>query len=159
MVLRSHTTGHHNLLEIPYYLHFISLKLKSAVLVSRRLHFGWFNNRSRDLDEIYRSRASIRFDHISRFWYQTLTKSTKLKSWESGESNFEDENFWGFVYLKIQRLSPVPPTNWWGSRAVNGTLFSNNVLLHTKTVFLCAKLCAHKKNVAPAKTCVHTKKM
>ena len=79
-------------------------KLKMVEFRSRRVHFRWFDNRSRDLNEIHRSKVVIRIDHNSRSWCRNHSKNTKLESWESGESNFEDASLWGFVYLKIWRF-------------------------------------------------------
>lgn len=50
---------------------------------SKRVRFRWFDNRSRDLHEIYRFKMVIRFDHISRVWNRKLIKSTNLENWES----------------------------------------------------------------------------
>ena len=75
-------------------------KLKVSIYWSRRAQFRWFDNRSRELDEIYR----IWFDHISRYWSRNGTKNTKPESWESGETNFEDANPWGFVHLESWRF-------------------------------------------------------
>ena len=79
-------------------------KQKFIIFRCRRVHFRRFDNRSTDLDEIYRSKVLIRFHHISSSKGRKLTKSTKSESWESGEPDFEDARSWGFVYREIWRF-------------------------------------------------------
>ena len=78
-------------------------KLKIAISRSRRLHFKRFDNQSIDLDEIYRSKVSIRFGHSSSSWSRNCTKNTNSECWESGDLDFEHESFWVLDYLEMQR--------------------------------------------------------
>ena len=76
---------------------------KSKLYISRALevHFRWFDNRSRDLDETYWSTWLIRFDHICRFWYRKSTKS--FKSDPSKWRNYAYST--GFIiFLEVRQL-------------------------------------------------------
>ena len=55
--------GHYNLLEIHQNSTRIHGKLKFVIFRSTRVQIGRFDNRSRDLDEIYPIKTIVRFRH------------------------------------------------------------------------------------------------
>ena len=59
----------------------VHLKLKIYIIRSTRLQIGRFDNRSRHLDEIYRSKMMIRFGHISRFCDRKFTNKKLSQLW------------------------------------------------------------------------------
>ena len=99
-------------------------------LQSKWIHFWWFDNRSTDLDEIYRFKMMIRFGHISRFWGLKLPnlKAESLENLISKTRGPEDSS--------ISRYGHIEFGSWIG---VNETkIFKYRVF---SVIFLCFCLC------------------